>query len=78
MPIEPIAPDVLRVFAETYDYDQVIVIARKIGATTSEEVVMTYGRNDTHKAVAASIGNFFKFRVVKWAEEARVFFGKDL
>jgi hypothetical protein len=51
--------------AETYDYDQVIVIARKVG---EGEHVTTYGRDTENCKVAASIGDFLKHKVMGWVK----------
>ena len=52
--------------AEWYDYDQVIVIARKVG---SHEHVTTYGVDKENCAAAAKIGDFLKYDVMKWPRE---------
>jgi len=56
--------------AKDYGYDQVIVIARRVGEAPQPygEHVTTYGVNRTHCAVAAKIGDFLKYKVMKWAE----------
>lgn len=46
-----------------YDYDQVIIIARKVARN---EHVTTYGTNKAHCKVAANIGNFLKHEIMKW------------
>ena len=51
--------------AEKYDYDQVIIIARKTGSDGNEHVT-TYGRDKTHCGVAAKIGDFIKHKVMMW------------
>ena len=53
--------------AKKYDYDQVIIIARKVGADGNEHVT-TYGKNLKHCEIAARIGNFIKYKVMDWAE----------
>lgn len=47
--------------AEQYDYDQVIIIARKVGRN---EHVTTYGVNKEHCDIATRCGNFLKYKVV--------------
>lgn len=52
--------------AEMYGYDQVIVIARKVG---EDEHCTTYGVNPENCSVAARIGDFLKFKVMGWKPE---------
>lgn len=53
--------------AKNYDYDQVIVIARKVGANGGEHVT-TYGKNKEHCKIAAKIGDFLKYKIMGWAK----------
>ena len=57
--------------AEEYGYDQVVIIARKVGDDPDPhgEHVTTYGVDKTHCAVAARIGDFLKFKVLGWIKE---------
>jgi hypothetical protein len=55
--------------AESYDYDQVIIIARKVGDGGGEHVT-TYGKDKTNCDVAARAGDFLKFKVMGWAKES--------
>lgn len=56
--------------ARKYDYDQVIIIARKEGGPgEGGEHCTTYGRNAKHCEVAADIGDFLKYKVMKWQKE---------
>ena len=55
--------------AELYGYDQVVIIARKVGVGGGEHVT-TYGVTKQHCAVAAHIGNFLKYKVMGWARES--------
>ncbi len=48
-----------RLIAEQYNYDQVVIVARKVG---DGEHVTTYGIDKANCDVAARIGNFFKFK----------------
>jgi hypothetical protein len=48
---------------DKYDYDQVVVIARKVGGG---EHVTTYGRDKANCDVAARIGDWLKFKVMGW------------
>lgn len=53
--------------AELYGYDQVVVIARKVGTGASgREHVTTYGVDKVHCGVAARIGEFIKFKLMGW------------
>ena len=54
--------------AKKYDYDQVIIIARKTGDGGGEHVT-TYGKNAEHCDIAARIGDFLKFKVMGWKKE---------
>lgn len=57
-----------RNIAEQYGYDQVVIIARKVGDPGGEHVT-TYGRNRAHCDAAARIGDFLKFKIMGWAKE---------
>lgn len=63
--MKPIPISAAKEIAENYDYDQVIVVARKVGDDGGEHVT-TYGRSKAHCAVAAKAGNFLKFKVMGW------------
>jgi len=52
--------------AESYGYDQVVIIARAVGIG---EHVTTYGRDKANCSVAAQIGDFLKFKVMGWVKE---------
>lgn len=52
-----------RRIAEEYGYDQVVIVARKVGGG---EHCTTYGVDKANCDVAARIGNFFKFRLMGW------------
>ena len=51
--------------SKKYNYDQVVIIARKTGDNGMEHVT-TYGKNKEHCAVAAKIGDFIKYKIMKW------------
>ena len=59
-----------RSIAEYYGYDQVIIIARKVGSDPDPhgEHVTTYGRNMDHCNAAARIGDFLKHKIMGWPE----------
>lgn len=52
--------------AKDYGYDQVIIIARKVG---EGEHCTTYGVDKENCGVAARIGDFLKFKVMGWERE---------
>lgn len=47
--------------AKEYGYDQVIIIARKV-----DQHVTTYGIDKIHCNVAARIGDYIKYQIMKW------------
>lgn len=69
--MRPIPVLAARRIAETYGYDQVVIIARKVGVEPAPhgEHCTTYGVDKANCAVAACIGNFLKFKVMGWVEE---------
>lgn len=56
--------------AGRYGYDQVIVIARRVGEAPEPhgDHVTTYGVNLEHCGVAARVGDFLKHKVMGWPE----------
>lgn len=54
-----------KLIADKYGYDQVIIVARKVG---SHEHVTTYGVDKENCAIAARIGDFFKYKLMRWPE----------
>ena len=69
--MKPIPIVAARDIAEKYGYDQVIIIARKVGIDPQPhgEHCTTYGRDRVHCDVAAHIGNFLKHKVMGWLED---------
>jgi hypothetical protein len=55
-----------RFIAEKYGYDQVVIFARKCGDGGREHCT-TYGVSKEHCSVAARIGDFFKYELMRWA-----------
>ena len=53
--------------AEKYEYDQVIIIARKVGFDGNEHVT-TYGKNTLHCDIASKCGDFIKHKIMGWPE----------
>ena len=49
--------------ATKYGYDQVVIVARKVGGP---EHVTTFGADKTHCKVAARMGDFFKHKLMGW------------
>lgn len=52
--------------AKTYGYDQVVIVARAVG---QGEHVTTFGINPAHCSVAAKMGDFFKYHLMRWKPE---------
>ena len=71
--MKPIPISAAEEIAKLYDYDQVVIIARKVGSGNAPhgEHVTTYGRNKTHCDVAARIGDFLKYKVMGWVTDER-------
>ena len=63
--VKPIPVTAAKQIAVEYDYDQVIIIARKIGIDGIEHVT-TYGTDEQHCKVAGDIGNYLKYKVMNW------------
>lgn len=63
--MKPIPILAARQIAAKYNYDQVIVIARKVG---EGEHCTTYGVDKANCDVAARIGDFLKFKVMGWVK----------
>ena len=69
--MKPIPIAAARRIAEAYDYDQVIVVARRVGeGVGSGEHCTTYGVDKANCDVAARIGNFFKHKLMGWPESS--------
>ena len=70
-PMVPIPISAAKMIADAYGYDQVIVIARRVGKAPapSGEHCTTYGQTPDHCAAAAQIGNHLKHRVMGWPDE---------
>lgn len=66
----PIPVSAAEKVAKQYGYDQVVIIARRVGEEPDPhgEHVTTYGVNKAHCSVAARIGNFLKHKVMGWPE----------
>ncbi|MBQ4826592.1 hypothetical protein J4729_18875 [Leisingera sp. HS039] len=70
-PTKPIPVSAAERIAKFYGYDQVVIIARRVGEDPEPngEHVTTYGRTKEHCSVAARIGDFLKFKVMGWTKE---------
>ena len=66
--MKPIPIAAAKRIAKQYGYDQVIVIARKVGEDPDPhgEHVTTYGVDRANCDVAARIGDFLKHKVMGW------------
>ena len=74
--MKPIPISAAEAIAKRYGYHQVVIIARTVDtkgehayAAKGGEHVTTYGVDRAHCDVAASIGDFLKFKVMGWAQE---------
>lgn len=62
---KPIPVVVAEGIAKMYGYHQVVILAREVGFPGNEHVT-TYGTNAQHCEVAARMGDYLKFEVMKW------------
>lgn len=69
-PMKPIPVNVGRDIAEKYGYDQVIIVARRVGEDGGEHCT-TYGRDKANCDVAARCGDFLKFKIMNWHTEQK-------
>jgi len=69
-PMRPIPVHEALSIASAYGYDQVIIIARRVGDDPAPhgEHVTTYGVGIEHCGVAARVGNYIKHRIMGWPE----------
>jgi len=67
-PMKPIPIVAAKRIADAYGYDQIIIVGRRIGEGNEPhgEHVTTYGVNAPNCAVAAKIGDFFKYKLMGW------------
>lgn len=63
--MKPIPVSAAKHIADEYDYDQVVVIARKVGDSGGEHVT-TYGKDKPNCDVAAKIGDYLKYEIMNW------------
>ncbi len=71
-PVKPIPISAAEQISKTYGYDQVIIVARRVGEDPEPhgEHVTTYGRNSAHCSIAAQIGDFLKFKIMGWVKKS--------
>lgn len=69
-PILEIPVSAAKDIADRYGYDQVVIIARRVGDEPEPhgEHVTTYARDKAHCGVAARVGNFIKHKIMGWPE----------
>lgn len=65
IPATDIPVDAAKDIAQRYGYDQVMIIARKVGPDGREHVT-TYGDGKEHCAVAAHVGQFVRSQIMGW------------
>jgi hypothetical protein len=65
MRMKPIPISAAKRIAEQFNYDQVIIIARKVG---EGEHCTTYGIDKEHCEIAARCGGYLKYEVMKWSK----------
>lgn len=64
---KPIPISSAKDIANSFGYDQVIVIGRHVGEAGCEHVT-TYGKGKDHCRAAAKVGDFLKYKVMGWPE----------
>lgn len=64
--MKPIPISAAKLIAKKYGYDQVVVVARAVG---EGEHCTTYGKDKANCDVAAHIGNFIKYELMKWERQ---------
>uniref|UniRef100_A0AAU6W1I7 Uncharacterized protein n=1 Tax=Pseudomonas phage Touem01 TaxID=3138548 RepID=A0AAU6W1I7_9VIRU len=69
--MKPIPISAAERIAKEFGYDQVIIIARKVGDAPAPngEDCTTYGIDKAHCAVAARAGDFLKYKVMGWVKD---------
>lgn len=69
--LKPIPVSAAANIADSFGYDQVVIIARRVGDDPDPhgEHVTTYGRDPQHCAIAAATGGFLKHMVMGWPRD---------
>jgi hypothetical protein len=70
-PLDPIPIHAAKEIAERFGYDQVVIIARRVGDDPEPhgEHVTTYGVSKVHCDIAAKIGAYIKHKIMQWPEK---------
>jgi hypothetical protein len=66
---KPIPISAARKIAETYGFDQVVILARSVGSDGIEHVT-TYGVDKANCAVAARMGDYLKHNIMGWERKS--------
>lgn len=66
-PNKPIPISAGKEIADRYGWDQVVIVARKVGPNGGEHVT-TYGVDVANCGAAAKIGDFFKYKLMGWPQ----------
>lgn len=66
--MKPIPISAAESIAKRYGYDQVIIVARKVGDDGGEHCT-TYGKDQVHCDIASRAGEFLKFKVMGWVKD---------
>lgn len=66
--MKPIPISAARDISRSYGYDQVVIVARKVGEGGGEHVT-TYGVDRANCDVAARIGDFLKYKIMGWSRD---------
>lgn len=66
--MKPIPIAAAQRIAKDYGYDQVVIIARRVGAAPDPhgEHVTTYGATPEHCTIAGRIGQFISHKIMGW------------
>ena len=69
-PMKPIPVSAGERIAKDYGYDQVVIVARRVGESPDPhgEHCTTYGIDKVHCGVAARVGSYLQREVMKWHE----------
>jgi hypothetical protein len=78
--MHPIPVSAAQAIADLYGYDQVVIVARRVGGPPQPngEHVTTYGVSNDHAATARIAGDYIKFEVMRWRKDQVVDCGNDL
>ncbi len=72
--MRPIPVAAAKRIAVQYGYDQVIIVARRVGEANEEhgEHLTTYGKDKANCDAAARAGEFLKFKVMGWHADEEI------